>query len=123
MNDKVVCDISKQVIALTLESFSAFLAIVSALIMNTEPDYNKLDIFQKLTNDHVNGMSRVKDTLMANTPADLSLNGCIAILLDISAVVEIDKTTGYVLELDIETEYLQVRNAIDIALEIVMLEA
>lgn len=122
MNDKVVSNEVKMAMSLTLMAFSAFMEIVSQQIENSEAEDDKFDIFLDLSLKHSDAMEKLRETMTMHRPEHLTVNGCIAILLDMSSAANIDKVAGHVLNLDIERHYLTVQQAIQVATEMVFEE-
>lgn len=122
MNDKVVSKVVKTAMAVTLMAFSAFMEIMSNEVENTEPENDKFDSFLDITIEHTKAMDKLTETMTMHRPEHLTVNGCIAILLDMSSVAEIEKQTGYILDLDIESSYLKVKQALDMTMGMVLEE-
>ena len=120
MNDKVVSNEVKMAMSLTLMAFSAFMEIVSQQIENSEAEDDKFDIFLDLSLKHSDAMEKLRETMTMHRPEHLTVNGCIAILLDMSSVAEIEKQTGYILDLDIESSYLKIKQALDMTMGMVL---
>ena len=120
MNDKVVSEVVKTAMSLALMAFSAFMRIMADEVENTEPENDKFDSFLRVSLDHTNAMEKLEETMLMHRPEHLTVNGCIAILLDMSRVVEIEKETGHVLDLDIENSYLKIKDALDMTMSMVL---
>ena len=126
MNDKVVSSEVKISLAILMLAFEAFGDIVNEHIQTMpEPSSDKVARFEIILSEFGNAMMTFINTVKANQPTDLTVNGCLAILLDMGKVVDIHHRVSVILdfESDIADDYGNMTDALQNTAQIVMMEA
>ena len=106
MNNKLVSVDTKKAMEAIMRGFLAFNELIELQIGQVEFKSDnfksdKVERFEDLENDFDLAMGEMTDTMRNNQPEDLTAHGCLAILLDMKKVVEINKQVADLLEFEI----------------------
>lgn len=101
MNNKLVSVDTKKAMEVIMRGFVAFNEIIELQIGQVEFKSNKAERFDDLEDKFDSAMNEMADTMRNNRPEDLTVHGCLAILLDMKKVVEINKQVADLLEFEI----------------------
>lgn len=101
MNNKLVSVESKRGMEAVMRGFVAFNELVELQIGQVDFQSDKAERFDDLENQFDLAMGEMTDTMRNNRPEDLTVHGCLAILLDMKKVVEINKQVADLLDFEI----------------------
>lgn len=103
MSDKLVSQEVKTVLAAVMMSFVIFRNTVLEKVSEYTPEFQDSEfvILGRQENKHQTAMNELDNTCNTHKVADLTVNGCLAILLDLSKVVQINVQTCEMLGLNI----------------------
>ena len=101
MNNKLVSVDTKMAMETIMRGFVVFNELIELQIGQVAFQSDKAERFDDLENQFDLAMGEMTDTMRNNQPEDLTAHGCLAILLDMKKVVEINKQVADLLEFEI----------------------
>lgn len=101
MNNKLVSVDTKMAMETIMRGFVVFNELIELQIGQVDFKSDKAERFDYLENEFDLAMGEMTDTMRKNRPEDLTVHGCLAILLDMKKVVEINKQVADLLEFEI----------------------
>lgn len=101
MNNKLVSVDTKKAMETIMRAFVTFNELIELQIGQVDFKSDKAERFDYLENEFDLAMGEMTDTMRKNRPEDLTVHGCLAILLDMKKVVEINKQVADLLEFEI----------------------
>jgi cell division protein ZapA (FtsZ GTPase activity inhibitor) len=120
MNNKLVSVDTKMAMETIMRGFVVFNELIELQIGQVDFKSDKAERFDYLENEFDLAMGEMTDTMRKNRPEDLTVHGCLAILLDMKKVVEINKQVADLLEFEIfNNGYQKICEAVELVTDLI----